>query len=314
MQNSSTGRKRIDIDLPGTIVPPLTPFTSDLKVDYDALKHMVDYVVEDCGASLVIAAGVEAQEYHFLEMAERKELIAKTIEFVEGRCPVAVGISHPSTRVAIDLAHFAQDKGAAAIQLLAPLRASGGVLRQSEMVAYFEAILKASDLPMMLYLNAGPGADLSVPATIELAKLDGIEWVKESSRDLNRISRLVFEIEHAGHAKYFTTMQVFLATLALGGSGVTVPPPAAQITRKIITAYTKGDFAEAARLQSQLALFPAQWMEFGLASVMKAALAHLGVPSGVTYAPFEPISGASLDKLKAQVDTMDLAKKGKANA
>ena len=44
------------IRLPGSIVPPLTPFTADLKVDYDALHRMVDYVVEDCDAAMVIAA------------------------------------------------------------------------------------------------------------------------------------------------------------------------------------------------------------------------------------------------------------------
>jgi 4-hydroxy-tetrahydrodipicolinate synthase len=33
---------------PGTIVPPLTPFTQDLSVDYDAFKRIVDYVVERC--------------------------------------------------------------------------------------------------------------------------------------------------------------------------------------------------------------------------------------------------------------------------
>ena len=42
---------------------------------------------------------------------------------------------------------------------------------------------------------------------------------------------------------------------------------------------------------------------------MKAAMNHLGVSMGTTYPPFEPISGAPLDKLNAHVDTMDLKKK-----
>ena len=75
--------------LPGLIVPPLTPFTEDLKVDEKALQAGVNYVVEDCNAAMVIAAGVEAQEYHYLTMEERKNLIAKTLEYVDGRCPVA---------------------------------------------------------------------------------------------------------------------------------------------------------------------------------------------------------------------------------
>lgn len=297
-------------ELRGTIVPPLTPFNADHKIEYDALRKMVDYVVEDCNASMVVAAGVEAQEYQYLSFADRKELIAKTIEFVGGRRPVAVGISHPSFATAIELAEFAQEKGARVLQLLAPMRPTGGAIRTSELVAYFRSVLDRTTLPMMLYLNQGPGADPSVPTTIELAKLDRIDFIKESSRDLARVSRLIFEIEHAGHAQYFTTMQMWLSTLALGGSGVTVPPPAALITRKIFDAFEAGDFKEAARLQGQLALFPARWMEFGLAAAMKAALNHLGVLSGDPFPPYEPVSGEALAKLKAHVDAMDLPKKG----
>ncbi len=62
---------------PELVVAPLTPFTGDLKIDAAALKREIDYVIEDCGATMVVAAGVEAQEYTYLGMAERKELIRR---------------------------------------------------------------------------------------------------------------------------------------------------------------------------------------------------------------------------------------------
>jgi 4-hydroxy-tetrahydrodipicolinate synthase len=299
------------IKLPGTVVPPLTPFTEDLRVDYDKLAGIVDYVVEDCGASMVVAAGVEAQEYQYLDFEARKELMAKTIEMVGGRAPVVAGISHPSFRVAVELAHFAEAKGAAVVQLLAPNRPTGGPAKLSEHVAYYQAVLRETGLPMMLYLNAGPGADVSLPATVELASLDGIDYVKESSRDLARVSRLVEEIEHAGHAHYFTTMQMYLATLSLGGSGVTLPAPAALIARRITDAFVAGDIAEAQRLQRQFTVWPARWMPFGLAAVMKATSNYLGVPAGAPYPPYEPVSGEALEKLHAYLATTDLKKNEK---
>jgi len=296
------------IRLPGSIVPPLTPFTPDLKVDYDALRRMIDYAVEECDASMVIAAGVEAQEYQFLDFAARKELIARTIEFVGGRKPVIVGISHPSFRIAIELAGFAAGLGATGHQLLAPMRPTGGPIKTGELVDYYQAVLRETDLPMMLYLNAGPGADVSVPDTVELSKIDRIAWVKESSRDMSRVSRLIEEIEHGGHAHYFTTMQMYLPSLMLGGSGVTLPPPAAHIANRIAAAFVAGDHAEAARLQRQFTLFPARWMPFGLAAVMKAALTHLGLAAGDPFPPYHPLSGAALDQLHACLDGMDLPK------
>ena len=65
---------------PGLIVAPLTPFTSDLEVDEPALKRQIDYVVRDCGATMVVAAGVETQEYTYLSLEQRKWLIRATVE------------------------------------------------------------------------------------------------------------------------------------------------------------------------------------------------------------------------------------------
>src|SRR5436853_5773524 len=108
------------MDKPELIVAPLTPFTPELEIDEQALRRQVDYVVED--ATMVVAAGVETQEYTYLAFEQRKRLIQHTIECVDGRLPVMVGITHPSFKTAIELAHLAERLGAAAVQLLAPLR------------------------------------------------------------------------------------------------------------------------------------------------------------------------------------------------
>jgi 4-hydroxy-tetrahydrodipicolinate synthase len=276
----------MEVKRPGLLVAPLTPFTADLKVDESALRRQIDYVLEDCAATMVVAAGVETQEYTYLSLAERKALIRRTIEFVDGRVPVMVGISHASFKTAIALAHDAQRLGAAAVQLLAPLRPFAGPPTDADLVAYFEAVSKETELPITLYLNPGPGADVSIGATIALAQLPRVELIKESSRDLARVSRLIVEIDRAGHARYFTTMQMLLASLQLGGSGATMPPPACEIARHVIDAFVAKDYERAAALQLQFALFPAKWMHRGLAPAMKAAMNLIGVPVGEPYPPY----------------------------
>jgi 4-hydroxy-tetrahydrodipicolinate synthase len=175
------------MDKPGLIVAPLTPFTRDLKLDERALEREIDYCIETCDATMIVAAGVEAQEYTYLSLDERKRLIRRTIECVGGRRPVMVGISHASFRTAIELADFAAELGAQAVQMLAPLRAHGGPPTDRDLVAYFEAVGREITLPMTLYLNPGPGAEVSIPATIALAKLESVRYIKESSRDLARV-------------------------------------------------------------------------------------------------------------------------------
>jgi 4-hydroxy-tetrahydrodipicolinate synthase len=292
---------------PGLIVAPLTPFTSDLKVDERSLRRQIDYVVRDCGATMVVAAGVETQEYTYLSLEARKGLIRSTIEFVDGRVPVMVGISHPSFRTAIELAHEAERLGASALQLLAPLRPFAGAPTRADLLAYFEKISQESELPLTLYLNPGPGAEVSVADTIALAKLPRISFIKESSRDLARVSRLIVEIDRAGHAQYFTTMQMLLASIALGGSGATMPAPAAEIARHIIEAFVAKHYERAAELQLQFALFPGKWMHYGLAPTMKAALNLIGIPAGDPYPPYAPLSTDDRTALAAYLQSTVLA-------
>ena len=294
---------------PGLIVAPLTPFTADLKVDEGALRRQIDYVVDDCGATMVVAAGVETQEYTYLGLDERKALIRATIELVGGRAPVMVGVSHASFRTAIELANEAERLGAAAIQLLAPLRPFAGPPTRDDLIAYFEAVGRETSLPITLYLNPGPGADVSIPDTIALAKLPRIAFIKESSRDLARVSRLIVEIDRAGHARYFTTMQMLLSTLMLGGSGATMPPPGSEIARHIIDAFVAKDYERAAELQLQFALFPARWMHRGLAPAMKAAMNLIGVPVGAPYPPYAPLTPDETNALAALLKTTVLGKR-----
>jgi 4-hydroxy-tetrahydrodipicolinate synthase len=291
------------VETPGLIVAPLTPFTADLQVDDSALRRQIDYVVTDCGATMVVAAGVETQEYTYLSLDERKALIRRTIELVDSRVPVMVGISHASFKTAIELAHDAERLGAAAVQLLAPLRPFAGPPTRDDLIAYFEAVARETSLPITLYLNPGPGADVSIPDTIALAKLPRIAFIKESSRDLARVSRLIVEIDRAGHARYFTTMQMRLITLMLGGSGATMPPPACEIARHVIDAFVAGEHARAAELQLQFALFPAKWMHRGLAPAMKAAMNLIGIPAGAPYPPYAPLTADETSALAALLKT-----------
>jgi 4-hydroxy-tetrahydrodipicolinate synthase len=292
---------------PGLIVAPLTPFTVDLKVDERSLRRQIDYVVRDCAATMVVAAGVETQEYTYLSFEGRKALIRSTVESVDRRVPVMVGITHPSFRTAIELAQEAEKLGAGALQLLAPLRPFAGAPTRADLVGYFEKISRETSLPLTLYLNPGPGAEVSIPDTIALAKLPRVQFIKESSRDLARVSRLIVEIDRAGHAQYFTTMQMLLASVQLGGSGATMPPPAAEIARFIIEAFAAGDFQRAAQLQLQFALFPGKWMHYGLAPTMKAAMNLIGIAAGDPYPPYAPLSGEDLAALAAYLKSTALA-------
>jgi 4-hydroxy-tetrahydrodipicolinate synthase len=104
-------------------------------------------------------------------------------------------------------------------------------------------------------------------------------------------------------------MQMLLATLLLGGSGATMPPPGSEIARHVIDAFVAKDYERAAELQLQFALFPSKWMHRGLAPAMKAAMNLIGVPAGDPYPPYSALTAEEINAMAAVLRTTALSKR-----
>jgi 4-hydroxy-tetrahydrodipicolinate synthase len=291
--------KLIDWDLPGNIVPPVTPFDDRGTVDVAALRDEIDYVIAAARPAAVCVAGVEAQEYQYLSESARRELIRETIAAIDGRAPALVGISHASYRASIELAHYAASLGASAVQVLIPNRPSGGKPTTKEVVAYFELIARESPLPVVAYHNQGPGADLALAPLLEVLSVDRVIGHKESSRNQRFLGVLIAEANKRGIAHIFTTMEVLFPTLLLGAAGGTMPAPGAAISALLVEAVRAGDLATAAHLHALHSEMPARWVDHGLVAVMKVSLRALGIDCGTTYPPFGAVPPAHIAEIEA---------------
>lgn len=296
------------IRTPGIIAAALTPFTPERRLDVAALEREIDYIVDECHAAAVSVGAVETAEYTVLSFDERKDLIRRGVAAVRGRAPVIAGVSHPYLPTVLELTDLAEEAGADAVQVLAPLRPWGGQPSNGEVVGYYEEIARHTRLPIVMYLNPGPGADLSIPATVEVSRTDSVRYVKESSRDLRRVGRLIEEVDQAGHARYFTTMEMLLITLMLGGPGATMPPPAVRLAEDLCAAYAAGDYASAAAIQRKFSLFPARWIQYGLTPLMKAAMQHVGVDLGEPAPPYQGLNAADHAAVAAELDRIGLSR------
>jgi 4-hydroxy-tetrahydrodipicolinate synthase len=277
---------QIDWKLPGNIVPPVTPFDARGRVDLAALRREVDYVLTTARPAAVCVAGVEAQEYQYLDEAGRRALIRETIAAVDRRAPTLVGISHASYRESIALAGYAAELGASAVQLLIPNRPSGGPPTTAELVRYYDLIAAESPLPIVAYHNPGPGAEVGLPTLRAILALERVVGLKESSRNQRFLGTLIADVDRAGLGHVFTTLEVLFPTLVLGCSGGTMPPPGAGIAALLVEAVGAGDLARAAHLHGLLAEMPARWIAHGLVAVMKVSLRAVGCDCGTTYPPF----------------------------
>ena len=277
-------------DLRGIIATCLTPFDANGRVDYDALRREIDYIVDVCHADAIAIAATEDAEYSMLDWDERRELMRQGTQMVGGRTPVILGISHPSTHRALELADHAKACGAQVAQVLMPIRLWGGDPEGDELYDYISEISIHSPLPISIYHKRGPGADPGIPVYLRLADLYNVPYIVETSGDVTKIGRLAEEIDRRGSAQYFTTIESLLINLVMGGSGAAMPPPAAFVGAQVVGAFRADNLARATEWQRILGLFPNRWYRHGAPPVMKAAMRHLGIPLGAPAFPYGALS------------------------
>jgi 4-hydroxy-tetrahydrodipicolinate synthase len=293
-------------DLGGVMTALLTPFDATHRVDYAALETEIEFAIGRCRSDALTIAAVEAAEYSMLGESARLELIARGTEIAAGRVPLIAGVSHPSPNIVRTWIERVAAAGADYAQVLMPQRPWGGEPTKTELVSYFELVARDSPLPLVVYHNPATGADPATDVWAEIALLPAVRAFKESSRDISKIALLIELIDRAGHARYLTTMQPMLATLMLGGSGATMPPPAAFVGSEIVAAYRAGDHASAVRWQRLFSTFPRRWAKYGLPPVMKAAMSHLGVAIGEPHPPYAGMSESDRADLTNWLDEVGL--------
>ena len=64
----------------------LTPFTEDNRVDYAALKRLVEWYIDNGVAGLF--ADCQSSEMFFLSLDEREKIARAVVEYAAGRVPV----------------------------------------------------------------------------------------------------------------------------------------------------------------------------------------------------------------------------------
>lgn len=284
----------------------LTPFDADGRIDEPALAAELDYLAQD--SDLVAVGAVEAAEYTTLDADVREHLLRTGIRMLDGRVPAVAGASGGSVAESLRWLDIAADAGATFGQVLLPRNPWGGEPSPDELVAYMGAIVERSPLPIVAYQNPASGADPAIPTYVQIARMDGIVAFKESDRNIAKLTRLIEEVDRAGHAAYFTTMQPMLITLIMQGSGATMPPPGTRIAAGIRDAFDAGDLATATAWARIFSYFPAVWGRFGLASTMKAAMRHVGVDIGGPRSPFQglpPEADAHLGRFLAGCGILD---------
>lgn len=170
------------------VFPALTTkFTANDSLDFKLFEKNLQAQLE-AGVDGVILGG-SLGEASVLSNEEKFELVRFTLDKVGGRVPVVLNIAEGSTREAIRLAEKADELGTQGLMLLPPMRYKSD---HRETVTYFKEVAKATSLPIMIYNNP---VDYKIDVTLEmfdeLVDVPTIQAIKESTRDVSNITRLI---------------------------------------------------------------------------------------------------------------------------
>lgn len=171
----------------GSIVALVTPMAADGRIEWDALKRLVDWHVEQ-GTSAIVAVGTTG-ESPTLDMDEHVEVIAKTVEYAAGRIPVIGGTGQNATSESIELTEGARKAGADACLLVVPYYNKP---TQEGLYRHFRTIAEAVDIPQILYNVPGRTAcDMRNETVVRLAEIDNIVGIKDATGGLERGGELI---------------------------------------------------------------------------------------------------------------------------
>ena len=171
----------------GVFPAVLTPFTADDALDLPMFEKNLQAQL-DAGVQGVIIGG-SLGEASTITATEKEQLVKHAVEFLNGKIPVIMNIAESTTKDAVQQAANAKTWGAEGLMLLPPMRYKSD---DRETVEYFKTIANSTDLPIMIYNNP---VDYKIDVTLdmfeELIECSNITAVKESTRDVTNVSRLI---------------------------------------------------------------------------------------------------------------------------
>ena len=199
----------------GSLVALVTPFDDSNRVDYDALKRLIDFHVREGSNGLVIAG--TTGESATLEKSEHVELIARAVELAAGRLPVIAGTGSNSTAQTIDLTVSVGDTGIDAYLVVVPYYNKPV---QEGMFQHFAAIADAAPKPVMMYNVPGrTGSDMLPETVARLSGHDNIFAIKEATGDIGRLKDIQALVD-PGFRLYSGDDFTVLPFIEQGGHGV----------------------------------------------------------------------------------------------
>jgi 4-hydroxy-tetrahydrodipicolinate synthase len=235
-----------------------------------------------------------------LNHEEHARVIKIVVEETAGRVPVMAGTGSNSTQEAIEMTRHAQDLGVQASLQVCPYYNRP---TQDGLLSHFEAIAKATTLPLFIYnIPSRTGRLIEAKTMIALSKLDTVIGMKDACGDF-MVTMDIMRETRAGGKKFYVLCGEDALTfpmLSLGGDGgiLAVSHVLGKDYGEMIRLYHAGKIDEAREIHFRtLPVVKMLFVETNPVPV-KEAMAMMGLPAGKIRLPLTPMRPENREALR----------------
>jgi 4-hydroxy-tetrahydrodipicolinate synthase len=283
----------------GLITALITPFKKDGSVDFNALKKLIDYQVENKADAIVVCGSTG--ESATLTTRDKQAIIIQAVEYSAGRIPVIAGTGTNETQFTLDMSIFAKEHGADAILLVTPYYNKP---TQEGLYEHYHLIANNVDIPQIIYNVPGrTGVNIKPETVKKLADTcPNIVAIKESSGNMEQIMEII-HITNDGFAVLSGDDYLAIPVISIGGKGII----------SVISNYAAGQFAGCIHAAMDGKLKEARKLHYDLLELMdlnfiesnpipvKYAVSLLGMCKEVYRLPMTPLLPDNKKKIKASM-------------
>lgn len=289
---------------PGLVHTPVTPFTRDRRIDYDAFGRMLDFHIRQ-GAD-TLALPMHAGESVSLSDAEKRAVLQFAITHVAGRVPVIAHVSDSGTAITVALARYAETIGAAAAVATTPYYWTPP---PAMILDHFAQIAAAVRIPFLVH-NAPDdmaGAKVTADLMLELAvRAESFAGVVDSGLDWQFMIELVSKVGRNRPDFLLVAGNEYMVSAgAIGATGMfsALAGVAPKLVRKLHDLCQREKYGEARGPQEQAAALRHLLKPGGVAG-LRAAMRVMGRETGAPRAPVMELAGTAYEKLAAELDAL----------
>ncbi len=288
----------------GVLPAIITPFqrNSAMDLDLEGLRSNIEFLLSQ-GIHGIVPCG-STGESATLSFEEHDQVIATTIDVVDGKIPVLAGTGSNNTAEAVRLTKAAKDLGADGVLVISPYYNKPN---RSGLIKHYETLADL-DIPVVMYNVPGrTGQNLLPDLVIELAEHPGIAGIKEASGDIAQVSRIIEGTLDLDFQVISGDDALTLPILALGGGGVISVAANVQPARMaaMFDYFCEGDLEMALDLHYELSpLFRALFFDTNPIPVKKA-VELMGMAAGPVRLPLDELDAKKTAQLSEVLATYD---------